>query len=209
MKKALYILVFVFYALSNAQTYTFDYILKYESTTKTPKFPVKHIYHIAINSANPDYFFIFSSSGNGVLKNLKKNEKYYFSIKEIDDGNYELKYLETHKQSKNKKSYHYNAQLNENSEFKFQTFTNKRKGKISSDVVMKLKESPYNFLFVEGDHIYQEEEVFLTELQSSLDSTKSYIMESIKINHSDGYIFTCNFISSEKFNIEITVPFNK
>ena len=215
MKKTVLLLLLLFFTFANAQKYNFDYVLTYESTTKTPEFPVKEILHIAVNSSNPDYVLHISQNGFGTIENYKTNEMHSFSIKLLEDGNLECKYLKTYKkdededEDENKKTSYFNSKLNKSGEYKFQIFSNRKKHKVKNEVEIKLVEAPYNLLFLEGDHIYKERKLLISQLHSSLDSTKSYIMESIKINHSDGYIFTCNFISSEKFNIEITVPFNK
>ena len=208
MKKYILLLFIVVSSLLKAQTYTFDNVLTYESTTKLENSTVKNMYHFAINSTNSSYILTITN-GYGSINNFEKNERYLFSYKVMDDRNLDFNYLETRKIIENKKSHYYNSKLNENGEFKFQTFTNRKKSKVKNEVVMKLREAPFNLLYVGGDHIYQEEKLLLSQLQSSLDSTKSYIMESIEIHHTNGYIFNCNFVRSEKFNLEIKVPLNQ
>lgn len=209
MKKLILLLFLILGWYADSQKYTFDHVLTYDCSTKIPSSTIKHNFHIAVNSSNPNYVFHIRINGFGTLENYKTNEKHSFSTKVMEDGGLDSNYLKTYKIAENKESYYYNSKLDDSGVFQFQIFKNRKKTKVKNEVEIKLKEAPYNLLYVEGDHFYKEKKILLSQLKSSLDSTRSYIMESETIHHSNGYIFTCNYIRSEKFKIDLTIPFSR
>lgn len=206
MRKNLLIIFSFLSVLYYTQKFNFDYLLTYDCTMKNTDFSKNEPYQIAVNSSNPDYVLYIWKYGNGMILNYKTDESYAISISALQDGKMDFQYLSRYKKEEKKEPIYYISKLNKSGDYIFQVFKNKKMRKVTSEVILKMQESPFNLLFIATDNKYQNRKFMLKQLQSSLDPKKNYIIENGIINYDNGYSFNFKFKKSEKYNIEIEVP---
>ena len=205
MKKALYILVFVFYALSNAQTYSFDYELMIESVGIKPK---QGVYQnkILINSKDHNYQLILKEDGTAVLSD--NNKKLYINllIKKDKQTNQTVILFQSERPFNVEKTWYTSAKKIGDNQFLLSTFDQKKMKRSVNEMKVILEEAPANLLVISSDLGFGLENSLYKDLVSSLDPTKTYLIRKNTVDYKNGYIFEFNLKNFEKTELSFELP---
>lgn len=194
----------------NAQNYSFDYILTIESDRiqPDPTFPVES--QIGINSKNPDYQFFIGKDGLGTISDNKTIQYHKIAIiKKQDTGKFVFNHLKSRPYTCKKNKYYYKSKKVAENKYLVQTFEDKKFKNLINEVLITLKESPLNFIFIDGDIIKEHKNEIVVELRSMLDPTKTYLVESERMDYKNGFIYEYRLINFSKVDLSILVSNNK
>lgn len=89
-----------------------------------------------------------------------------------------------------------------------QTFEDKKFKNLINEVLLTLKESPLNFIFIDGDIIKEHKNEIVLELRSMLDPTKTYLVESERMDYKNGFIYEYRLKGFSKVDLSILVSDN-
>lgn len=205
MKKALYILVFVFYALSNAQTYSFDYELMIESVGIKPK---QGVYQnkILINSKDHNYQLILKEDGTAVLSD--NNKKLYINllIKKDKQTNQTVILFQSERPFNVEKTWYTSAKKIGDNQFSLSIYDQKKMKRSVNEMKVILEEAPANLLVISSDLGFGLENSLSNDLVSSLDSTKTYLIRKNTVDYKNSYIFEFNLNNFEKTELSFELP---
>ena len=190
MRKNL-ILIFSFLSLLfSAQQDSFHYILTYESIREMPKKgPYKKgIEKIAINNEDSSYYMYIYPDKTARLFDYQNFFVYHFKINsKTDHLMSNLKMTSSVKMSGLKLAFYSAKKLKEN-EYLVQVFDDADMKKSTTDITVKIRETPVNLLFINADigpHSIQLE----AKLKELLDPNKTYVVESSRVDYKNGTIF--------------------
>ena len=202
MKKSIALFI-LFCLFSNAQTYTFDYILSTNYIDlNNPKENSKKISGIH-NSKNSDFEMIIRSE-DAYIFDYKKNEIQKFFIKK--NSKTSLEFINRKNRSNyNPEKLYYNIIKKNDLEFFIEIFRNKKKKKPSIILEVKLKESDENFIYLHGHFNGKSKAEIGNNMKSMLDSTKKYVVKSSIIEYNNGNRYQYDYEIYKKINLTIVV----
>lgn len=209
LKKILPLLFLMICFQLYAQNYSFDYILTIESDRiqPNPTSPVES--QIGINSKNPDYQFFIGKDGLGTISDNKTIQYHKIAIiKKQDTGKFVFNHLKSRPYTYKKNKYYYKSKKVAENKYVVQTFEDKKFKNLINEVLLTLKESPLNFIFIDGDIIKEHKNEIVLELRSMLDSTKTYLVESERMDYKNGFIYEYRLKGFSKVDLSILVSNN-
>lgn len=201
MKKTTILLLLLCCFFATAQMYSFDYILTINSTDlkkKDLETPTKMVR--VLNSKDRSYaMFVYGEEG--LLFDYNQNVIQKFLIKQAEKNNTTFIYQNSVKYNSTK-MYHRIQKVNEDV-YLIQMFFNKKMLKPSITLLVKLKESEDDFIYLEahasGKYIRKVEQ----DLRSLLDPAKKYIVKDIKIEYYKRHASQMDYQNFEKINLNI------
>ena len=194
----------------NAQTYSFDYILTIENERiqPNPSTPVES--QIGINSKNPDYRFFIGKDGLGTISDNKTTQNHKIAIiKKQETGKFVFNHLKSRPYPFKKNKYYYKSKKVAENKYIVQTFEDRKLKNLINEVLITLKESPLNFIFIDGDLIQEDKNEIVLQLRPILDPTKTYVVESERMDYKNGFIYEYRLKSFSIVDLRILVSNNK
>ncbi|MFC6269838.1 hypothetical protein [Frigoriflavimonas asaccharolytica] len=204
--KNFYLIIFLFFALyCNGQTYTFDYILTYQSSSKD-KSDKSSTFDVLLNSKNKDYYLIiFDKEGDARLLDDKTKRMHHFKSFKDAAGNYSFKHdleifgiAEYENKVTFKKS---NKDL-----FSMKRILSKgvfRQSAYKVDFALKECEADLLFIFDEAAVIMTTKNI--EQFNKLTNTDKNYIISKLISNYK-GNSSVVKLIGFEKINTNVTIP---
>lgn len=201
MKKTTLLLFLLLCTFARSQTYNFDQILTINSTNLQKKDSGTPAKIVRILNSKDSSYEMFIKGAEGLLFDYDKNVIHKFLIKKAEKNTTDFIFQNTVKYSSTK-LYHRIEKVNEDV-FLIQMYFNKKMLKPNITLLVKLKESEDDLIYLEahasGKYIRKVEQ----DLKSLLDSTKKYVAENIKIEYDNGHASQMDYQNFEKINLNI------
>lgn len=201
MKKAILILLLLYCTFARSQTYCFDYILTINSTDIIKKKSAITSKIVRLLNSKDWSYEMFVKGDEGLLFDYDKTTIHRFFINQAEKNTTNFIYQNSVKYSPTK-LYHRIEKVNED-EYLIQIYSSKKMLKPSILLLVKLKESENDFIYLEahgsGENIKKIEQ----DLKSLLDPAKKYIIENIKIKYQNGHTTQMSQQNIEKINLNI------
>lgn len=201
MKKITLLLLMLLCTFARAQTYNFDQILTINSTNLKKKDPGTPAKIVRILNSKDSSYEMFVKGAEGLLFDYEKNVIHKFLIQKAEKNTTDFIFQNSVKYSSTK-LYHRIEKVNEDV-YLIQMYFNKKILKPNITLLVKLKESEDDLIYLEahasGKYIRKVEQ----DLKSLLDPTKKYVVENIKIEYDNGHASQMNYQNFEKINLNI------